>query len=436
MAAPTDATFGIEGFLTTTPPMGGRLKARYEDFIVEETGPAPPSTQRSAVTAAKIRLTNWETNRFVRDASHALGMSRRGLHFSGTKDKRAVTTQWFTVRARPDDVQQLSRMRGVEVLECHPTPRERALGDHLGNAFTITVRDLVVPVAQAKEILERAQQELQTAGGFPNFYGPQRFGATRATTHLVGRKLVAGDFQSALDAYLSTPSDDESPALAQARARYAQDRDAAAMLKSVQNEDADFERAVLQSLVEAPDDPVRAFTRFPPPLQTLFVYAHQSHLFNRILSRRMAMGLPIARAVVGDLVAPVREGNVDDEWLPVGERNLAKVNREIERGRLAVTGLVPGTQAPQAGGAMGQIERAILAEEGVDTRDFLIPDLLNISSKGTRRALAVAVPDLKWEMLEDSPAPTLRLAFTLPKGVYATILLRELLKLADVKAYG
>ncbi|MCJ2541027.1 MAG: tRNA pseudouridine(13) synthase TruD, partial [Candidatus Thermoplasmatota archaeon] len=88
---------GILGHITGTPGVGGRLRAEAEDFVVEEISRPPPEVPGGRFTAATIRLRNWETNRFVRQMSRRLGISSKRVRFAGTKDKRAITTQIFTI---------------------------------------------------------------------------------------------------------------------------------------------------------------------------------------------------------------------------------------------------------------------------------------------------------------------------------------------------
>lgn len=435
----SEAEYGVETFLTTTPGLGGRLKRRIEDFQVEELGPAPDEVSKGGRTAAWVRLSNWETNRFVREASRRLGISRQGIQFAGNKDKRAVTLQWFTIRAKPEAVRQLDRLPGVDVLRAHRTDRERALGDHTGNRFRVVVRDVDLEPEEAGRHAGKVQEELAAAGGFPNFYGPQRFGSLRPNTHRVGRHIVHGRFQDAIDAYVATPAWGEDEATRKAREYYASTHDARGASKRFEGTGADYERALLNELAKDPDRPDRAFRAFPKTLQTLFVFAYQSYLFNRIVSRRIADEVPLARPVEGDLVVPIEDGNPGDEWLPTKARNLARVRKEAARGRLAATGLLVGTEAPFAAGDPGRIERAVIEEEGVAPNDFIVPEALHMSSKGSRRPLAVPVPQIQVEAAADGPGgggTTVTLVFDLPKGVYATVVLREFLKLESVPDYG
>jgi hypothetical protein len=79
------------------------------------------------------------------------------------------------------------------------------------------------------------------------------------------------------------------------------------------------------------------------------------------------------------------------------------------------------------GGFEGEIEREVLAREEVEAREFhkLMPRL---RLDGGRRPLRVPVLDLRWDLVPT----TLQLEFFLPKGCYATTLLRELMKCEQV----
>jgi tRNA pseudouridine13 synthase len=73
---------------------------------------------------------------------------------------------------------------------------------------------------------------------------------------------------------------------------------------------------------------------------------------------------------------------------------------------------------------MGEIERAIVAEAGLEPRDFLVPELPEVSSKGTRRELLVRPGNRNITTEADS----VLFSFSLPRGCYATALMREYIK--------
>jgi len=67
--------------------------------------------------------------------------------------------------------------------------------------------------------------------------------------------------------------------------------------------------------------------------------------------------------------------------------------------------------------------KEILAEEKITTRDFVIKQIPELSSEGTEREVVVEIKDLK---IEDLSNKTIKLCFSLPKGSYATMLVKEL----------
>ncbi|MFT4964172.1 MAG: tRNA pseudouridine13 synthase, partial [Halobacteriales archaeon] len=78
-----------------------------------------------------------------------------------------------------------------------------------------------------------------------------------------------------------------------------------------------------------------------------------------------------------------------------------------------------GTETDLAEGGPGEIERAVLNEVDLKPADFDLPDPFH--STGDRRALAVSTH------LNVQRDPV-TFSFALPKGSYATVLLREYLK--------
>ncbi len=98
------------------------------------------------------------------------------VSYAGMKDKHALTRQWFSVRlpgpSDPVNTDALIHAEGneqIEVLAAHRHQRKLRRGEHQANRFRIVLRDL--PRAIDTELLA-----VQFAQGFPNYFGPQRFG--------------------------------------------------------------------------------------------------------------------------------------------------------------------------------------------------------------------------------------------------------------------
>ncbi|WP_290819346.1 tRNA pseudouridine(13) synthase TruD, partial [Halovivax sp.] len=196
-----------------------------------------------------------------------------------------------------------------------------------------------------------------------------------------------------------------------------------------------YERSMCHRLAEVddpgPDDFREAIEQVPTNLQRLFVNAAQSYVFNRIVSERLDRGLPFDRPIAGDVVCFADRDAPEGLPLPdasrlqqVTEKRVESVTRHCERGRAFVTAPLVGTDTDLGAGEPGEIERAVLDDLGIEPAAFDLPGRFH--STGTRRAILVRT-DLD---LERDP---LTLSFSLPSGSYATVLLREVMKVDPVE---
>jgi tRNA pseudouridine13 synthase len=425
---PEEAALGIRFYTTSTPGTGGRLKAEPEDFVVEERTDWPPEVAGGPYLTLQVRARNWETNRLVGRIARDYHVSRNRVSFAGTKDKRAVTTQGLSVKLYSGEERPL-RLPDVEVLREYRAARSLSLGDLACNAFDIAVTEIVGSAEEAAARASETLAQVRSAGGFANYYGTQRFGSLRPVTHRVGAALVSGDFEGAARAYVGTPSAFESPEAADFRRRF-RGGEAPSDLLADMPAPLSFERQILEGLARAPDKPLEAVLSLPRNLVLMFVHAHQSEIFNQILSQRLAEGLPLGEPMAGDLVVPLFEHGAADEDHPVEvtDANLPKVTRQVALGRAAVTGLVPGATVKVAGGQMGEIERRVLEAAGRKPGDFVLPAMPRFTTEGVRRPLTMTAGAAKAEAAEVRGAAAVRLSFELPRGSYATVVLREVIK--------
>ncbi|MGC4115934.1 MAG: tRNA pseudouridine(13) synthase TruD [Myxococcales bacterium] len=171
-----------------------------------------------------------------------------------------------------------------------------------------------------------------------------------------------------------------------------------------------------RALVLGGEDPQLARARRDRFLRRIAVSAYQSWLFNRVLAERVRDGL-FASAVPGDLMKKLTTGG-----LFTCESAQADGPR-VAAFEISPTGPMFGHRmmSPQFD-ALAREER-VLAEEGL-TLDRFAP--LGPDAEGTRRPmrlpLSLAVSDA------DDAAGTFVLEFSLPKGSFATAVLREVLK--------
>lgn len=446
---------GLDWFVGSPPGTGGRLRDRPEDFRVDERADAAAG-DTGGYLLLRATLRDRETHRFARDLSNALGISRQRVAWAGTKDRRAVTTQLVTVYDVDEDDVAAVALPGVELEVLGRRDHELGLGDLRGNAFAITIRDVERP-----ERFDAIAEELEAFGGYPNCFGPQRFGSRRPITHAVGEAILRDDLAGAVDTYLAASFPAEPEATREARDELAAALDGAPATaadavpeprRDVYREALDgfpehlgFERALLNALVDG-GSPRDALDALPDNLQRLFVNAAQSRLFNVILRRRHDAGLPFDAAVEGDVVCFTEEADVPGGRLPdtddtqrVTASNVDTVNRHVRRGRALVTAPVPGSEtafgdgepdgetaapdAPDAHDAPDAIVRGVLDDAGLAREAFDRDD--GYGARGTRRPVLLT-PDVAADV--DADEATIELAFFLPKGCYATAVTREYLR--------
>ncbi|MGI9293034.1 MAG: tRNA pseudouridine(13) synthase TruD [Pseudomonadales bacterium] len=114
-------------------------------------------------------------------------MKPRQLGYCGLKDKRAVTRQWFSVHLPTGNAPDWRRLNDgqLQVLDLTRHQRKLRVGVHNGNSFEIRLRAVDADPEQLRQRCELLAQH-----GFPNYFGPQRFGHGNANLD-AARRLFA-----------------------------------------------------------------------------------------------------------------------------------------------------------------------------------------------------------------------------------------------------
>ncbi len=169
------------------PQVQATLRAGPEDFCVDEVQGFEPSGEGEHVFL-RIRKRNQNTAWVAGQLARAAGLRDDAVSYAGLKDRRAVTTQWFSVHVPTRQLPDFSAVWNdeIELLEQTWNARKLKRGAHQGNCFGIVLRDVSGDKAELEARLARVAAE-----GVPNYVGPQRFGHDNANL-ASGEMVLAG----------------------------------------------------------------------------------------------------------------------------------------------------------------------------------------------------------------------------------------------------
>lgn len=336
--------------------------------------------------------------------------------YAGLKDKHAKTRQHVTVKLRtPADAPKSAEGKQWRASFLGFLDHPIVAADIIGNRFAIVVRDLKRP--ESEEMDRRASLlSFQPSSEIPhptslfitNYFGAQRFGSARHGAGWIAKSLITGDFETALKLAIGTP----------ARKDTGKTRDFTRILasrwgdwKSMKDLPRLPEARAIEVLARGGDFK-EAFAALPYFLQSLSVEAYQSHLWNRCACD-LVRGMPGSFATQDEygemLFAPA--SLIQSPWHELELPLLAR-NSEL---------LDPWKQT---------YER-VLSSEGIAVADLRVKGLKRPFFGEAQRRLFIEAKN--WSLTKPEPDELSKgglrkrtACFDLPRGAYATVVLRAL----------
>jgi tRNA pseudouridine13 synthase len=398
---------GIGCYCTGFAGTGGSIKQGNESFLVSEM--VDQSLDISPSYDGGHRYPLYVLEKHGIDSNHALFEIERDLHLRlrvmGIKDAKAVTTQYAgmerIMRNPPAELKSRHTRLTLKGFTKHPLEKKFLAG----NSF-----EIIIYHAHSSDLSSFVPE----IGRVGNFYGLQRFGSERLVTHLIGKEIVKRNFKRAVELLLCYTTEFDTEMSREIRIRSADPSNYRQVLKILPR-GMDIERQVLTALV-AGKDTIAALRAVPITIRRLFVQAYQAYIFNRCLSRAIVGGEDLLRPRSGDLCFEM-EG-------------LATFGRIIKYNPDSTRKLVPairmaGYSFQPGNGRFENITRAVMHEEEVTAKDFYIKEMQELSHQGGFRQASLWCMDFSYKR------DPLTVYFKLPKGSYATTLLREIIKPDD-----
>ena len=387
------------------PGIGGTIKESPEDFQVAEIPSYFPcgSGEHCYLTIEKRGITTLEA---IRRISMALKIPEREVGYAGMKDAAGITRQTISIQRITPEKALALELDGVRVLWAERHSNKLKLGHLKGNRFRSVIRGVSGAATRlVPDILEVIERR-----GVPNYFGFQRYGA-QGNSHLIGAAMLKRDWQGCVDRLIGEPDAVRDEGWSAAICAYQQGALSEALRLFPGH--CRSERDVLQRLIARPGEYEKAFSAIHPRLKKLYLSAFQSFLFDQTVAERID---GIDSLMTGDLA--IKHVNGACFLVEDAAAELARADAF----EISASGPMFGCKMKRPEGAVWELEAEILKRAGVDLPLFDLPGGLRM--EGERKPLRVPAGDLSWSVSGDA----VTVEFTLPKGSYATSLIREITK--------
>lgn len=382
-----------------------KLKSLPDDFEVEELSDFPLRGGSFAVYL--LTKKSLGTPEAITAVAARWNIPRHAISYGGLKDKHAVTRQWVTIQRGPrQDLKQ------EHFTLAYQGQSDRAFGPHdiAANRFHIVMRNLTHGAAH--EIV--AQREAVARDGVPNYFDDQRFGSLGASGEFIAKPWCLGDYERALWLALAEANAHDRPGdkvekelIRDLWGKWIECK--AALSKSSR-------RSIVTYLCDHPTRFREALALMRQDMRSLWLAAFQSDLWNLILS-----------AWLQQHVDPSRLQSVT---LATANVPFFTELTDAERTLLAETPLpLPSARLKLEPGPILTLYEQVIADEGLSLRELRVKYPRDaFFSKGERSALLIP-RELKIHSGDDDLYPgrqRVTLQFVLPRGCYATILVKRL----------
>jgi tRNA pseudouridine13 synthase len=309
-----------------------------------------------------------------------------------------------------EEAMMTTKVDGIEVLWADRHINKIRLGHLVGNRFAIKIRDVEpTDVIKLRPMLDVLQKR-----GMPNFFGEQRFGM-RLNNHVLGACLIRGRPEELLHHLLGGPNADlDDGDVFDARRKFDEGNFEQSLDRWPRK--CGLERRTLSRLMKT-KKPGEAARSIDEKIRRLWVSALQSHLFNEVLTARIET---VDKIIPGDFAIKHENGACFQVTDPAAEQPRA------DGWEISATGPIVGHRMSFPEGDALEIEQKVLKANGLTPGHFKQEG--RDQAKGTRRPLRVQPKDIDLAAGVDDHGAHITVAFTLPSGCFATVLLGELMK--------
>ncbi len=388
-----------------------KIKCQPDDFYVEEIVNLSFNSA-GPYSIYKLEKKFWDTFDLLDYLSRKYKLKDIGR--AGIKDRYSHSIQYVSIKncAQQEIIEKNFRLSLIG-----KSNQPITLNSLVGNSFRITIRDL----NQKETGYIRQNLDVVKTYGVANYYDEQRMGSGRAKQGFIAQKLILQHYNGALKLYLATPSKFDDSKIRRLK-KY--------LLENWGNWEKCLESPYdlgqfqypLQYLKKHPKDFKGAIKTIRRDLLEMFINAYQAYLWNetlkKIIQHRKIEYFSV-RYRFGELYFYDTLSSVDFDYL----KNLV----------IPAPSYKSKFSHPEIKLAM---EEVLLEESKTIKRNITLNDLkIHLGIKGLffkpyeRNAIVVPKDLTVSEPMGDELYPKkykMTLSFFLPKGSYATILIKRI----------
>jgi len=382
-----------------------KLKCVPEDFQVEEQISLRPGGGRFAFY--ELTKKSLGTPEAVDAVVERWNLSRSQVGFAGLKDRHALTRQFVTIEGGP---RQNLKQTNFELAYKGQVGRPVQARDIEANRFTVVLRDLTTPE------LVTAQQAAAdvAASGVANYFDEQRFGSLGESGEFIGKPWCLGNYERALWLALAEPNVHDRPLEREQKQIL---RDCWGRWVECKNRlERSHRRSIVTFLADKPNDFKRALALVRQDLRSIWLAAFQSDLWNRMLAgllQRVCRPEQLVEHEIGPRrVVFFRKLDADQQQM-------------LDRFDLPL----PSARTRWTEGIARELAEKVLGEENMEARELRVKyPRDSFFSKGDRRVV-FRPSEVTSTAADDEMYPgkqRLTLKFLLPRGSYATIVVKRI----------
>jgi len=212
-----------------------KIKEKPEDFIVTEMTSIKPG-KHGNYSYFLLKKTDYNTMSAIQRIANFLRIPLKDIGFAGTKDKKAITEQYISVKGGHEKRLENFKEEKMELKFLGKGENPISLGDLEGNEFEIIVRNAKEPKKLDK---------------FINYFGEQRFGRNNRE---VGKEIVKGNLDKAVE-LIDDP-------------------------------------AVKNFIKHNKNNYAGALKQLPKKILMLYIHSYQSYLWNEISKKYLNLSMP------------------------------------------------------------------------------------------------------------------------------------------------